>query len=108
MSKLNIVCPRCNNSEFEPKWAEKNVFLCSHLDENKKMCFGSVVYCKHCEKAYPESGFGKHGDVYECKECGNVHWGYTDLMKEREETRKLMFSEFAKLRSVENKINNME
>ena len=29
-------------------------------------------------------------------------------MKEREETRKLMFSEFSKLRSIENKINNME
>ena len=107
MSKPNIVCPICSNSEFNETWAEKNVFLCDHKNEDGQVCMGSVIYCKYCDKQYPESNFGKHGDVYECKECGNVHWGFTDLMNYREETRGMMFSEFAKLRSVENKINNL-
>ena len=77
-----VVCPICGGTQLEriKKWKseEYNETLFSCL----KSKHDGLAFCKGCKKLYPYEGFGKHGDVYECKECGRVQWEFTELKKQ--------------------------
>lgn len=83
---MNLVCPKCNNSIFNRELKEKGVLQCDYTDKDNKYC-GELVgaICKTCNAPLPFNRFGKHGDVYECKECGRVNWPLTDYLREQEE-----------------------
>ena len=88
-TELDITCPVCGQNNFQTakhpdgNWCN-TVFWCRTGLEKLNRCSGVVCYCKKCEKMYPAYQFGKHGDVYECKECGTVQWEYTDYKKDEE------------------------
>lgn len=84
---LDIPCPRCGGHEYtngraNNEW-NKTTYWCKK-GRGVNPCMGYLCFCKKCEKIYPETKFGKHGDVYECKECGTVQWDYTDYKREEE------------------------
>ena len=86
----NVACPICGGHEFLTDQIKKGVYLCWGPPEKgsiMKHCSGMLFYCKKCDKYYPEDMFGKHNDVYECKECGTIHWGQTDRKRLMEEMR---------------------
>ena len=69
---LGLTCPECKAEEFDPVYEIDNYFICAKC--------GKPVgyYCDMCEKFYDDNRLGKHGDVWECKLCGKIQWGYTE------------------------------
>ena len=76
-----ILCPICGSKDIEKMMKPgksgvyDTIFRCNSMN-HEGLCF-----CKGCKKLYPYSGFGKHGDVWECKECGRVQWEHTEQQK---------------------------
>lgn len=83
---MEIKCPKCGSSKFSPELEQKGVYECINENADGTLCFTIAgAKCKQCACIYPINGFGKHGDVYECKECGQVNWPLTDRIREKEE-----------------------
>ena len=83
---MSLVCPKCKASKFSPELQEKGIYLCINKTEDDNYCREIVgARCKTCDMDRPFSDFGKHGDVYECKECGKVNWPLTEYLRETEE-----------------------
>lgn len=93
-----VSCPKCGGHSFGKANLEKGIYCCK-----KEKCYGIALFCEQCNKVYPESEFGKHGDVYECKKCGKVHWGYTDMRRARDEVYSMLFGIGQKIDSISNK-----
>lgn len=80
-------CPVCGKHLFtstpylknREQFYSQTVLWCKNGRGSSRMCNGKICYCKKCEKYYPESEFGFHNDAYECKECGQVQWDYTEI-----------------------------
>lgn len=70
-----LYCPECNGNEFDPLYAEDYFYVC-------KKC-GNIVgyYCTGCGRMFTKNRLGLHGDVYECKLCGKIQWGYTEFKR---------------------------
>ena len=70
-----LSCPDCGSSEFVGKYEDDNLFVC-------KNC-GKVIgyYCNGCGRVFTGNRLGLHGDVYECKLCGTIQWGYTEYKR---------------------------
>lgn len=95
---LDIPCPRCGKHEYtytpiikdDKTYFLNTVLWCKTNRGTLQLCPGKICYCKKCEKYYPESNFGFHNDAFECKECGQVQWDYTDLiLQERRQSAML-------------------
>ena len=103
----NVTCPLCGNHVFSKDMVEQGIYRCltPNNDPNDLIpyCHGMLFYCKKCDKYYPENMFGKHGDVYECKECGTVHWGQTERKQGMAETASKLSSMSSYLSSFKNK-----
>ena len=86
---MKLKCPKCGFSEFNADAEKKGIYVCNHtLEETGCYCETIVAaLCKQCCHIYPFDGFGKHGDVYECKECGKVNWPLTEYIREVEEIK---------------------
>lgn len=84
----NLTCPKCGSNIYNKEYAEKGIYICQGQDDTNVLgkCCTVQYLCKTCNKIYPEDHFGKHGDVYECKECGSVNWPCTDRKRETENT----------------------
>lgn len=83
-------CPKCGNQIFNEDFKKDGLYLCGHRGPNGGYCNTILAcYCKGCNQLYNEDRFGKHGDVYECKECGRVQWGLTEFKKRREEGQRI-------------------
>lgn len=83
---MEIKCPVCGSTEFTESALQRNVYECVNIikpDHQPNVVVGSL--CKQCNKVYYFDGFGKHGDVYECKECGKINWDLTDFLRDRNE-----------------------
>ena len=105
---LEISCPVCGGHIFKKELAEKsNIYCCEAQKDEEHKCWAKLIYCKKCGKYYPEEGFGKHGDVYECKECGSVHWGYTEWKRETDETHAFLFSQLGRMDALQDIIRNL-
>jgi len=98
----NVHCPKCGANIFSKKYIEKGIYICEGKDETSVVgkCWTAQYLCKTCNKIYPESNFGKHGDVYECKTCGSVNWPYTDRQKENTESLNKIREMNSKLDSI--------
>lgn len=70
-----LYCPECHGKEFESQYAEDYFYVC-------KNC-GKIVgyYCTGCGRMFTGNRLGLHGDVYECKLCGKIQWGYTGFKR---------------------------
>jgi len=87
-----ITCPVCGDHVFFDEYIDKKMYLCAHQLPDEKIgnitlrskCCHCLIYCNKCEKILDQSEFGKHGDVYECKNCGTVNWPYTDYRREQD------------------------
>lgn len=80
----DVTCPVCGGHQFDEEYVPKKLFICA-TEVGPEMCCGhKIAYCKKCEKLYDQDEFGKHGDVWECKECGTVCWPLTDVMRKHE------------------------
>lgn len=67
-----LKCPKCGTDKHLPKYEIDGLYVCS-------TCGRVLGYtCDRCEKLYTENRLGRHGDVYECKLCGRIQWGYTE------------------------------
>lgn len=75
-----ITCPVCGGTLFDEYPGPKTIFQCAKKEPSR--CSGVVCKCLGCDKMYPATNFGKHGDVYECKTCGRVQWDYTELRRD--------------------------
>ena len=75
----SVTCSKCGGHTFIKGTTEDGIYSCT-----TPKCYGVKAFCKNCKKLYDEDMFGKHGDVWECKECGAVQWKYTDMMRDRE------------------------
>lgn len=82
-----ITCPKCGGHLFNESCAAKSMYVCWNKDEQGNICGKTIALCKKCNKIYDEDDFGKHGDVWECKECGTVCWPLTERNRRREECR---------------------
>lgn len=73
-----LSCPSCNSVKFDPKYEEDGLYICTKC--------GTIAgyYCRGCRRVYTKNKLGLHGDVYECKICDKIQWGYTE--KKRGET----------------------
>ena len=72
-----LICPKCNSQKQDPKYEKDLFFVCSD-------CGNVIGYdCLGCEKFYDENRLGLHGDVYECKLCGRIQWGYTEYIRNK-------------------------
>ena len=80
VSLLNNPCPVCGNTSYTQSQKHTTMYRCATMSNNSQ-CKYTVYKCKKCEKYYPKAFFGKHGDVWECKECGAVQWDVTDINK---------------------------
>ena len=93
-----ITCPVCGGHVFDGEKAPQGLYICSKVNstmelfgETKNIICGHIqAYCKKCEKVYDEKDYGKHGDAWECKECGTVNWPYTDFMREKEKIMSIL------------------
>ena len=67
-----LFCPDCNTDIHDSKYEIDNLYVCSKC--------GKVLgyLCTGCDQVYTQNRLGKHGDVYECKICGRIQWGYTE------------------------------
>ena len=89
----NVICPECGDNVYQEKYLDKQLYVCAHELEPEvipngptlhSVCSHVQAYCKTCDKIYDQSNFGKHGEAYECKECGTVNWPYTDYKNEHD------------------------
>lgn len=88
----NIKCPKCGGNVFDSDYTKDKLYICKSKFFNDKLgdyitCGHIQAFCKKCNKIYDESGFGKHGDVWECKECGSVCWPLTEKKRSIENAR---------------------
>ena len=96
----NITCSVCGGHVFNAGAAEKGIYTCLTGKEDGSACNHTMIRCKQCDKIYDESNYGRHGDVFECKECGSVNWPYTDMIRNREEVFNILSGESAKLDAI--------
>lgn len=68
-------CPDCGTDEYVPEFEIDGLYVCAKC--GKKLGY----YCSGCDRVYMENRLGKHGDVWECKLCGKIQWGYTEYMR---------------------------
>lgn len=66
---------KCGSEEFLPEYKIDELYVCSKC--------GRVVayYCTGCNRPFMSNRLGLHGDVYECKLCGHIQWGYTEYKR---------------------------
>ncbi len=82
----NPTCPICGHSVYIDKYEKDGCYICAYKPENTYIC-GTIIGCKctQCNTFLPKEHFGLRNDVYECKTCGKVQWGYTEYMRSRKE-----------------------
>ena len=71
-----LYCPGCGIDQHQEKYAEDGLYVC-------EKCGKVLGYlCAGCNKVYLENRLGLHGNVYECKLCGRIQWGYTEYKRD--------------------------
>ena len=74
-----LICPECNEDKHVPKYEMDGLFVC-------QSCGKVLGYlCRGCDTVYLQNRLGKHGDVWECKLCGQIQWGYTEYKRSKAE-----------------------
>ena len=70
-----LFCPRCNSDKHIPIHEKDNLYVCSEC--------GKVLgyLCGGCDRIYLENRLAFHRNVYICKRCGCIQWGYTQYKK---------------------------
>ena len=86
-----VTCPRCEGHTFNKSGIKDGMYICLNKIDGHT-CDHVQCICKTCNELKDESKFGKHGDVWECKDCGTVCWPYTDRMRAIEKYKSLMSS----------------
>ena len=68
---------RCGSTTFEAEYEIDGFYVCSKC--------GTAVgyYCSGCDRTFTSNRLGLHGDVYECKICGRIQWGYTEWKRNK-------------------------
>ena len=67
-----LFCPRCNTDIHASKYEKDGLYVCSK-------CGDILGYlCSGCDRVYLENRLALHNDVYVCKVCGAIQWGYTN------------------------------
>ena len=79
----DVTCATCGGHLFEAGPATDGRYCCASVINGEK-CKGDHYLCKKCNVVRDVSQFGKHGDVWECKECGSVCWAMTDAKRKLE------------------------
>jgi len=70
-----LPCPKCGTERHDPKYEADGFYVCSDCGE-------PIGYlCSGCDRVYLSNRLGLKGDVYVCKECGTIQWGYTEWKK---------------------------
>ena len=71
-----LMCPVCNTDKHDPKYEKDGLFVCY-------TCGKILGYlCKGCDRVYLENRLVLHNNIYRCKECGAIQWGYTAKKQE--------------------------
>ena len=78
MEMPGLFCPDCKSDKHDPRYATDNFFVCVKC--GKPLGY----YCAGCDKVYETNHLGLHGNVYECKLCGKIQWGYTEYKRKLE------------------------
>lgn len=73
-----VFCSRCHTDVHIAEYETDGFYVCA-------TCHTPIGYlCFGCDKVYLSNHLGLHGDVYECKHCGQIQWGYTQWKRDRE------------------------
>lgn len=72
-----IICPNCNTETYDPKYSIDEFYVCASC--GKPLGY----FCRRCDRVYTGNRLGLHGDVYECKLCGTIQWGYTEWKRDQ-------------------------
>lgn len=103
MNVLELVCPVCKTNKFDERYKKDGLYVCANLPRGEEggIC-GKIVaiYCKGCKHNISENNLGLRGDVYECKECGKPHWGYTEWKRDRLEIEKYITEHHKKMNEI--------
>lgn len=86
---LDFQCPYCYSTKHKEKYLKDKAYVCDGTTgiEDEEECNQLYkAYCKKCDKYYDDKGFAKYGDVYVCKECGEIQWGVTEYYRDYEDT----------------------
>ena len=67
-----LFCPECKKDEHLPEFEKDGLYVCATC--NKVLGY----LCYGCDKVFLENRLTLHKNVYICKECGNIQWGYTE------------------------------
>lgn len=102
-----ITCPVCGGHLFDKEYIDKKLYICRQSVDMYFRCNHMLAFCKQCNKLQDEKEFGKHGDVWECKECGTICWPLTDEKRRREEILSKYESHSKKFNKVANEIENL-
>lgn len=108
MNPSDLKCPKCGANSFNEKYTKDNLFVCINKDDEGCACGAIVaIYCKECEKIIEKDDLGLRGDVYECKECGTPHWGYTEYSRDRAARQKEIQDAVKQLEDLNNSLLGM-
>lgn len=67
-----VYCKQCGTDKLDPQYQIDDLFVCS-------VCGKVIGYrCSDCDRVFFNNRLGLHGNVYECKICGRIQWGYTE------------------------------
>lgn len=73
-----LYCPDCNEDKHVSSYEKDGLFVCY-------TCGKILGYlCRGCDRVYLENRLAKRHNVYVCKTCGAIQWGYTENKKGRD------------------------
>lgn len=73
-----VYCKDCMSSELDPQYEIDRLYVCAK-------CKKIIAYsCSECGRVFYTNRLGLHGNVYECKICGHIQWGYTEWKRNQE------------------------
>ena len=72
-----IYCPVCNTDKHDPRYEKDGLYVCN-------TCGKVLGYlCKGCDQIYLENRLTEYSNVWICKECNTVQWGYTEYKNKK-------------------------
>ena len=74
----DMPCPDCGGTLYQKTKSFETIYFCAKFKTPGEYCNKEIYKCTGCNKFYFQDGFGRKGDIYECKICGKTQWDLTE------------------------------